>query len=113
MSIDITSEKKKNESNSSSSSSYTSPSASVATAAASSLYENKTLMCRNNCGYYGNSIQYNGYCSICYRQLNQKLQQYNSTSSAVSSLMNSSTSFDDATSLVQSSHSFNIDDTKM
>ena len=32
----------------------------------------KTLMCKNNCGYFGNSIQYDGYCSICYRKLKSR-----------------------------------------
>ncbi len=35
-------------------------------------YLTKTLMCKNNCGYYGNSIQYDGYCSICYRKLKSR-----------------------------------------
>jgi hypothetical protein len=54
-----------------------------------SLYENKTLMCKNNCGYYGNSIQYNGFCSICYRQLNTK-------PTSVPFLLNPSLFFDDS-----------------
>ena len=33
------------------------------------LEETNTLLCRNKCGYYGNSIQYEGYCSICYRKI--------------------------------------------
>lgn len=32
------------------------------------LYEQQ-ILCKNNCGYYGNSIQWRGYCSICYRKL--------------------------------------------
>lgn len=78
-----------------------------------SLYEAKTLLCKNKCGYYGNPIQYDGYCSICYRKLkNPKLtSQPSSTSTLSSYLMSSSQSFDDTSSLLASSQSFNnLDD---
>lgn len=76
-----------------------------------SLYETRTLMCKNNCGYYGNSIQYEGYCSICYRKLKtnkhhqQQQQQYLSSSPSVSSLYDDSSSLLTSSSL-HNSHSF-------
>ncbi len=36
------------------------------------------ILCKNGCGFYGNSIQWGGYCSICYRQLVNKTQQVES-----------------------------------
>lgn len=58
-------------------------------------YLTKTLMCRNNCGYYGNSIQYDGYCSICYRKLKSRSNKsnHNTTSDDNSSLLSNSLSF--------------------
>ena len=38
------------------------------------LYDSE-ILCKNGCGFYGNSIQWGGYCSICYRQLVNKNQQ--------------------------------------
>ncbi len=70
----------------------------------SSLYETKTLMCKNNCGYYGNSMQYEGYCSICYRKLKTRVHN---KPSIVTSLSNIAGSYDDSTSLMTSSQSFN------
>ena len=73
---------------------------------ASSLYGTKTLMCKNNCGYYGNSTQYEGYCSICYRKLKtnknfaQATSSYMSGSPSVSSL-----AYDDTSSLLSTSFS--------
>lgn len=61
-------------------------------------YLTKTLMCKNNCGYYGNSIQYEGYCSICYR----KLKSRSTKSSTKQALV-----FDENNSLLSSSKSFN------
>ena len=110
-------DKKKNEPNSSTSSSSSSSSSSISNqvnasgliGSQPSLYENKTLMCKNNCGYYGNSIQYNGYCSICYRQLNPKSQQTKQNAF----LMNSSSSFDDSSSLLSSSQLFSNEENKL
>jgi hypothetical protein len=76
-----------------------------------SFYESQTLLCKNKCGYYGNSIQYDGYCSICYRKLKQQtsLSGISGTStiprSSTSALL-SHTSFDDATSFIPHSQSF-------
>lgn len=56
----------------------------------------KTLLCKNNCGYYGNSIQYDGYCSICYRKLKSRSNKLNSSlfsEGASSSSLSSSVSF--------------------
>ncbi|RMZ93321.1 rab5 GDP GTP exchange factor-like, partial [Brachionus plicatilis] len=79
-------------------SSYTSP---------NHLYDTKTLLCKNKCGFYGNSMQYEGYCSICYRKL-----KTNKSSHSYPASMPSSTSFDDSTSLLRSSQSFSIDEKK-
>ena len=94
------------------------PSMHIAPSAITPLYENKTLMCKNNCGYYGNSIQYNGYCSICYRQLNNANRLQLGASAALPpaaaqpTLLNSSLSFDDSSSLINSSHSsYSLEDT--
>jgi hypothetical protein len=74
----------------------------------SSLYESKTLLCKNKCGYYGNSIQYDGYCSICFRKL--KTNRLLNTTNFKSSFALSSSSFDDTSSLLASSQSFSFDD---
>jgi hypothetical protein len=74
----------------------------------SSLYESKTLLCKNKCGYYGNSIQYDGYCSICFRKL--KTNKLSNTTNFKSSFALSSSSFDDTSSLLASSQSFSFDD---
>lgn len=76
---------------------------------AAPLYETKTLMCKNNCGYYGNPIQYEGYCSICYRKLkqHQQNQQHHLQQQAQRSFVPTASSFDDASSLLTSSVSFN------
>lgn len=81
------------------------------------LYESRSLLCKNKCGYYGNSMQYDGYCSICYRrmkqarlqhQYSQQQQQQPASSSSSYSLSSSQhSSFDDSTSLLTSSQSFN------
>ena len=62
-------------------------------------YLTKTLMCKNNCGYYGNSIQYDGYCSICYRKLKSRSNK--------SSQNKQASMFDDNSSLLSASQSFN------
>lgn len=69
----------------------------------SPLYESKTLLCKNNCGYYGNSIQYDGYCSICYRKLKAKkglASQTADLSAYGNTFLTSSASFDDTSSLL-------------
>lgn len=82
-------------------------------AAASPLYETKALMCKNNCGYFGNPIQYEGYCSICYRKLKQSHQQNHPQQQQQVQNQSSqknftpAASFDDASSLLTSSVSFN------
>ena len=87
--------------------------ATASLAASSPLYESKTLLCKNNCGYYGNPIQYEGYCSICYRRLKQYQQHQQQQQQR--NYVSSSASFDDSTSLLTSSLSFNngfnVDDT--
>ena len=77
----------------------------AAAAANSPLYESKTLLCKNNCGYYGNPIQYEGYCSICYRQLKQYQQHHQPAT--IRNYVPTSASFDDSSSLLTSSLSFN------
>ena len=73
---------------------------------ASSLYGTKTLMCKNNCGYYGNSTQYEGYCSICYRKLKTNKNHAQVASSYLSgSPSASSLAYDDTSSLLSSSFS--------
>lgn len=77
---------------------------------AAPLYETKTLMCKNNCGYYGNPIQYEGYCSICYRKLKQyqQNQHHHLQQQAQRNFVpTASSSFDDASSLLTSSVSLN------
>ena len=74
-----------------------------------SIYETRTLMCKNNCGYYGNSMQYEGYCSICYRKLKSSRLNNNQTSNSngiFNSSLTASASFDDSSSLL------NFDDRK-
>ncbi|CAF0707676.1 unnamed protein product [Brachionus calyciflorus] len=72
------------------------------------FYDGHTLLCKNNCGYYGNSMQYEGYCSICYR----KLKASSKPSQSLNNHLTSSTSFDDSSSLLKSSYSNNLDDKK-
>ena len=62
-------------------------------------YLTKTLLCKNNCGYYGNSIQYDGYCSICYRKLKSRNNK--------SHRNNQSGLFDSDNAGISSSQSFN------
>lgn len=126
MSIDITITNQKNSStgvatavnnnNSSSSNSATSLDASSADASLNSpssyLYQTKTLLCKNKCGYYGNSIQYQGYCSICFRKLKPSKQQQQQNSNS-NSYLTSSVSFDDSASLLSSSFSYNFEENKM
>lgn len=64
-------------------------------------YLTKTLLCKNNCGYYGNSIQYDGYCSICYRKLKSRSNKSNKKINHVHHGM-----FNDNSSLI-GSQSFN------
>lgn len=72
----------------------------------SSLYGTKTLMCKNNCGYYGNSTQYEGFCSICYRKLKTNKSHAQTASSYLSgSPSASSLAYDDTSSLLSSSFS--------
>lgn len=99
MSVDIKQTRKNSKNDASSSSSASGATATLTFA--SSAYETKTLLCKNNCGYYGNSMQYDGYCSICYRRLKSKQQQSDQLS-----YMSSSASFDDSASLL-SSQTFN------
>jgi hypothetical protein len=91
----------------------TTPGSSSSSSSSSSLYETKTLLCKNKCGYYGNSMQYEGYCSICYRKMKNaaRPQQPTGIGSGASSsnlqIFAASPSFDDSTSLLSSSFSFN------
>ena len=95
MSVDISSGGKKESSSS---------------ATSASLYETKTLLCKNKCGYYGNSMQYDGYCSICFRKMKNAASRSQASAAAASTTntthMFSSPSFDDSTSLLASSFSF-------
>ena len=114
MSIDFSSDKKTTKTGTTTSSSNT-----TTTSSSKQLYESRSLLCKNKCGYYGNSMQYDGYCSICYRRMKQarlqhqysQQQQQQPTHSAssysLSSSLVSSSSFDDASSLLPSSQSFN------
>lgn len=72
---------------------------------ASSLYEPITLMCKNNCGYYGNSTQYEGYCSICYRKLKTNKQYSTSSYLTASPSATNFLTYDDSSSLLSSSSS--------
>ena len=88
-------------------------SGSSSSSSSSSLYETKTLLCKNKCGYYGNSMQYEGYCSICYRKMKNAARPQHpagigsGASSSNLQVFASSPSFDDSTSLLSSSFSFN------
>jgi hypothetical protein len=59
-----------------------------------SLYD-ESLYCKNKCGFFGNQMQYEGYCSNCYAKL-KRTQKFNN--SAMS--MSSSISFDEGSSLL-------------
>lgn len=96
MSINLTTSNNSNDNNERNNA-HTAPTLAVTT---NSLYETRTLMCKNNCGYYGNSIQYEGYCSICYRKLRAQKQNYLASSSSTSNF-----SYDDTSSLLPSSFS--------
>ena len=94
MSVDISSSKNSNK-------------GTASAGASSSLYETKTLHCKNQCGYFGNSMQYDGYCSICYRRMKNASRQHQLPANSGPSLMFSSPSFDDSTSLLGSSYALN------
>lgn len=59
-----------------------------------SLYD-ESLYCKNKCGFFGNQMQYEGYCSNCYAKLKRT-----SKSNTNAMTMSSSISFDEGSSLL-------------